>query len=101
MTELSPHRGEGIPSQKQRLLGVASPHSPEGELPGLQVDLVDELPSGGHDDALGLLQLSETAGGDAVTHHLRQDRQEKRCLQVKWHSLQIARHPLSPSIILV
>lgn len=61
-------------------------HSPERELPGFQVDLIDELSGGGHDDALGLLQLPEAAGGDAVTHHVRQDWQEKCCLQVKGHN---------------
>lgn len=94
----SPREEKGF--LRKRLLSGAQTHSPERKLPGFQVDLIDELSSGGHDDALGLLQLSEAAGGDAVMHHVRQDRQEKSCLQVKWHNLQITKHPFT-SIVLV
>lgn len=50
---------------------------PKGELPGLQVDLVDELPCWRDDEGLGLLQLAEGTGGGAVCHQLLQDGEQE------------------------
>lgn len=55
-------------------------HTPVGKLPGLQVDLVDELPGWSHHDGFGLLELAEAAGGHAVRHQLLENRQQERSL---------------------
>lgn len=53
---------------------------PKGKLPGLQVDLVDELPGRGHDDGFGLLLLTEGTGCHAVGHELLQDGEQEGSL---------------------
>lgn len=48
-----------------------------GELAGLQEDLVDEFSGGGHNEGLGLLELTEAAGRHTVRHQLLQDGQQE------------------------
>lgn len=63
---------------------------PKGKLPGLQVNLVDELSGWGHYDGLRLLQLAEATGCHTVCHQLLQNR-EQEC------SLEERRYIVTPS----
>lgn len=57
-------------------------NTPKSKLPGLLVDLVDELPGWGYNDRFGLLQFTEGAGCHALRHQLLQNGEQERSLQV-------------------
>lgn len=56
---------------------------PKGELSGLQVNLVDELPGWGNDDDFRLLELTEGAGCHTIRHQLLQNREQECSLEGK------------------
>ena len=55
--------------------------SPVGELPSIEVDLVDEFPGGRHNDDLGLLDLLEPICRDTVGHQGLEDREQEGSLR--------------------
>lgn len=74
------HRTAYRASEVCGLAQSGSVELPVGELPGLQVDLLDELPGWGHDDGRRLLELQEGAGCHAVRHQLLQDGEQEGSL---------------------
>lgn len=64
-----------------RTVTVPQANIPKGKLPGLQVDLVDELPRRGDDNSFRLLQLAKGTSSGAICHQLLQDGEQEGGLQ--------------------
>ena len=64
---------------------------PKRKFSGFQIDMTDQLSSWCYNNTLWFLQFFRTTGSYSITHHMSQNWQEKSCLEIKLHNLQIYR----------
>lgn len=62
---------------------------PKRKFSGFQIDLTDQFSGWCDNNTLWFLQLFKTTGSYSITHHMSQNWQEKSCLEVKFHNLQM------------
>lgn len=62
---------------------------PKRKFSGFQIDLIDQFSSWCYNNTLRFLQFFKTTGRYSITHHMSQNWQEKSCLEVKLHNLQV------------